>query len=556
MTERWSDEEVDVGEPGSTVGARWQLRSVPEDRARRYRDEGWWNDETLGETVARGLGRSAHATFRVRSSVRPWQGTFADVDRSARALAGALRADGVGPGDVLVFQLPNWVEAGITFWAAAYLGVVVVPIVHFYGAKEVDYILRTVSPAVVVTADRFGHNDYLATYRELLPAHPAARWLVIGESSGGHLPPGAVPFGSYLDGEPVAGPEPVDPDEPAIVGFTSGTTRNPKGVVHSHRTIGCETRQLNYMFPTGGPPQITGAPVGHFIGMLSAFMVPLLRDAAVNLIDVWDPGEVLRMMREEGLSVGGGATYFLTSLLDHPDFTPEHLALIPFAGLGGSAVPAAVTRRATDLGIKAFRSYGSTEHPSITGSLLDDPEVKRLTTDGRAMPGVELRLDDDGQILSRGPDCFVGYIDPELTAAVFDEDGWYHTGDVGVLDDDGYLTITDRISDIIIRGGENISAAEIEELMMGLTGVAEVCVVAAPDQRLGEQAAAVIRVREGMATPTIPMVRDHLAASGLSRQKWPESLFRVDEFPRTPSGKVQKFVLRQQIREGRLTPSP
>ncbi len=234
------------------------------------------------------------------------------------------------------------------------------------------------------------------------------------------------------------------------------------------------------MFPTGGPPQITGAPVGHFIGMLNAFMVPLLRDAAVNLIDVWDPGEVLRMMREEGLGVGGGATYFLTSLLDHPDFTPEHLALIPFAGLGGSAVPAAVTRRATDLGIKAFRSYGSTEHPSITGSLLDDPEVKRLTTDGRALPGVELRLDDDGQILSRGPDCFVGYIDPELTAAVFDEGGWYHTGDVGVLDDDGYLTITDRISDIIIRGGENISAAEIEELMMGLTGVAEVCVVAGP----------------------------------------------------------------------------
>ena len=421
MTESWSDEEVDVGEPGSTVGARWQLRSVPEDRARRYRDEGWWNEETLGETVARGLGRSAHATFRVRSSVRPWQGTFADVDRSARALAGALRADGVGPGDVLVFQLPNWVEAAITFWAAAYLGVVVVPIVHFYGAREVDYILRTVSPAVVVTADRFGHNDYLATYRELLPAHPGARWLVVGESSGGHLPPGAVPFGSYLDGEPVAGPEPVDPDEPAIVGFTSGTTRNPKGVVHSHHTIGCEARQLNYMFPTGGPPQITGAPVGHFIGMLSAFMVPLLRDAAVNLIDVWDPGEVLRMMREEGLGVGGGATYFLTSLLDHPDFTPEHLALIPFAGLGGSAVPAAVTRRATDLGIKAFRSYGSTEHPSITGSLLDDPEVKRLTTDGRALPGVELRLDDDDQILSRGPDCFVGYIDPELTAAVFDD---------------------------------------------------------------------------------------------------------------------------------------
>jgi acyl-CoA synthetase len=550
-----SDEEVDVGEPDSAAASRWQLRSVPEDRARRYVAEGWWNDETLGDTVARGLARSGHAPFRVRSSVRPWQGTFADVDRSARALAAALRAEGVAPGDVVVFQLPNWVEAGITFWAAAYLGAIVVPIVHFYGAKEVEYILSTVSPAVVVTADRFGHNDYLATYRELLPGHPGARWLVVGGSGPHGLPPGAVPFESYLDGAPIVDPVTVDPDSPAIVGFTSGTTRHPKGVVHSHRTIGCEARQLDHMFPTGGPPQITGAPVGHFIGMLGAFLVPLLRDSSVHMIDVWDPAAVLRMMRDEGLGVGGGATYFLTSLLDHPEFTAEHLALIPFAGLGGSAVPVAVTRRAADLGIKAFRSYGSTEHPSITGCLLDDPEVKRLTTDGRAMPGVEVRLDDVGQILSRGPDCFVGYLDPELTVAVFDEDGWYRTGDVGVVDDEGYLTITDRISDVIIRGGENISAAEIEELMMGLGAVAEVCVVAAPDDRLGEHAAAVVRVRDGRAPPTIEEVRGHLSAAGLSRQKWPESLYPVDELPRTPSGKVQKFVLREQIREGRLTPS-
>ena len=267
--------------------------------------------------------------------------------------------------------------------------------------------------------------------------------------------------------------------------------------MHSHRTIGFEARQLDHMFPVGGPPQITGAPVGHFIGMLNAFLVPLLRDRPVNLVDVWDPGEVLRLMLADGLGVGGGATYFLTSLLDHPDFTDEHLALMPFAGLGGSTVPVAVTERATKLGIKVFRSYGSTEHPSITGCLLDDPEDKRLTTDGRALPGVEVRLDEHGEILSRGPDCCLGYTDAALTAAVFDADGWYRTGDVGVLDDDGYLTITDRVSDIIIRGGENISAQEVEEVLLGLDAIAEVSVVAAPDERLGERAAAVIRVREG-----------------------------------------------------------
>ncbi|HEV3132200.1 MAG TPA: AMP-binding protein [Acidimicrobiales bacterium] len=551
MADELMAEEVDVGEASSRGGDRWHLRTVPDELARRYRSHGWWNDASLGEVVARGMGRLGRTPFRVRSSVRPWKGTFADVDGAARALAGALHEEGVGPGDVVAFQLPNWVEAGITFWAAAYLGAVVVPIVHFYGPKEVEYILRTLSPDVIVTADRFGHNDFLATYEELLDGR-AARWLVVGGVPGGGLPSRARAFSSMLGTDPVLGPERVDPDLPAIIAFTSGTTRDPKGVVHTHRTIGCETRQLDHLFPTGGPPQITGAPVGHFIGMLGAFLVPLLRERPVNLIDVWDPAEVLRMMHEEGLGVGGGATYFLTSLLDHPDFTPEHLALMPFAGLGGSAVPEAVTRRATDLGIKVFRSYGSTEHPSITGCLLDDPEDKRLTTDGRALPGVEVHLDEEGQILSRGPDCFLGYTDCELTQSVFDGDGWYRTGDVGVVDDQGYLTITDRISDIIIRGGENISAAEIEELLMGLDEVAEVCVVAEPDERLGERAAAILRVRDGSNAPTLQAIGDRLGAEGLARQKWPESVYEVEEFPRTPSGKVQKFLLRQQLREGRL----
>jgi acyl-CoA synthetase (AMP-forming)/AMP-acid ligase II len=223
---------------------------------------------------------------------------------------------------------------------------------------------------------------------------------------------------------------------------------------------------------------------------------------------------------------------------------------MPYAGLGGSTVPVAVTERATRLGITVFRSYGSTEHPSITACLVDDPEDKRLTTDGRALPGVELRLDEHGEIISRGPDCRLGYTDPELTASVFDDDGWYRTGDVGVLDDEGYLTITDRVSDIIIRGGENISAQEIEELMLGVDGIAEVSVVAAPDARLGERAAAIVRLRAGAPVPSLSEVRDHLAAAGLARQKWPESLHVVDEFPRTPSGKVQKFRLRQQLRDG------
>ena len=536
-----------------TAGARtWGRRPLPDDLRARYLAEGWWTDRTLGSLVDDGLRTKSGLAFNVRSAVHPFSGTIGDIDGGARRLATALAARGVGPGSVIVAQMPNWAEAGIAFWAACHLGAVVVPVVHFYGAKEVGYILRATEPDVVVTPDRFGYTDHLELYSQLLGEHPDALWLVVGDTPRDALPPRATPFPDLLEADPLAAPVAADPDGAALIAFTSGTTRDPKGVMHSHRTLGFEARQLDAMFPDIGPPLITGAPVGHFIGMLNAFVLPLMRDNPVNLVDVWDPGQVLRMMTEEGLGMGGGATYFLTSLLDHPDFTEEHIALMPFAGLGGSTVPIAVTERATKLGIRCYRSYGSTEHPSITGCTLDDPEEKRNRTDGRPLEGVEMRLDDDGEIISRGPDCCIGYTDPELTAAVFDADGWYRTGDVGVLDADGYLTITDRVSDVIIRGGENISAQEVEELLLGLGPIAEVSVVAAPDERLGERAAAVLRLREGADAPTLEDVRAHLAAAGLAKQKWPESLHVVADLPRTASGKVQKFKLRQDLREGRL----
>ena len=264
-------------------------------------------------------------------------------------------------------------------------------------------------------------------------------------------------------------------------------------MIHSHQTLGFETRQLLANYPPGRGRQLTALPVGHFIGMLGAFLIPVIEGAPIDLCDVWDPGRAIDLMESDGVSLGGGPPYFVTSLLDHPRFTDDHLRYIKYLGLGGSTVPAAVTRRLADLGILVHRSYGSSEHPSITGSHCTAPEDKRLFTDGEARPGVEIRLADDGEILSRGPDLCLGYTDPALTARAFDEDGWYHTGDIGVMDDDGYLTITDRKSDIIIRGGENISALEVEEILLGLPAVAEAVVVAAPDPRLGEHAAAVLR---------------------------------------------------------------
>ncbi len=524
------------------------MRTVPPDLVEKYEQQGWWTDEGLGHMVAAGLSAMSDKPFNVHSQMRPWRGTCGEVDDKARALAGHLSARGVGPGDVVVFQLPNWLEAGVTFWASAYLGAVVIPVVHFYGEKEVGHILRTVRPEVFVSAARFGPMDFIATHAALVAElDDPPIWLVVGDVE---LPQGSEAFDEALTGDRIDGPLPVDPNAPAVVGFTSGTTQDPKGVVHSHRTIAFENRQLSGLMADYAPDQLTAAPVGHFIGMLNAFLSPLVKIRPVNMIDVWDPAEVLRLMVEENLTMGGGATYFLLSLFDHPDFGPEHLERMPVVGLGGSAVPSSVMERAEALGIKGYRSYGSTEHPSITGCTVDHPADKRHHTDGPPMEGVEMRLDEDGEILSRGPDLFLGYIDETLTERVFDDDGWYRTGDVGAVDDDGFLTITDRVSDVIIRGGENISAVEVEDALLSMDAVAEVAVVAVPDDRFGERAAAVMRLMPEADLPDLEAVQSHLTNVGLAKQKWPEILHQTDDFPRTPSGKVQKFIVRSNLREG------
>ena len=176
----------------------------------------------------------------------------------------------------------------------------------------------------------------------------------------------------------------------------------------------------------------------------------------------------------------------------------------------------------------------------------------RDSTDGDPRPGVEIRIGPDGEIYSRGPDLCLGYTDDDLNASAFDDDGWYRTGDIGVIDEDGYLTITDRKADIIIRGGENISALEVEEVLLTMPAVAEAVVVAAPDARLGERAVAVLRIRQGRQMPTMAEVRSHFKQAGAAAQKWPEELRRIPEgqdYPRTASGKVQKFLVRQSVRD-------
>jgi acyl-CoA synthetase len=554
-----------AGPSGS--GPPWDLHRPPDELVARWLEAGLWPEEPvpLGQLVDQSLRQFADRPFTFRSEYRPWKGTYGEIRQLALRAAEGLARRGISSGDIVAFQLPNWVEAAITFYAVTYLGAVIVPIVHTYGPKEVAYILRRSDVRLFVTPERFGSTDYLSHLDEVRADLPVLESvIVVGD---GPAPAGTENFRALLEMPPLATPLWGDPRQPVVIAYTSGTTADPKGVIHSDVTLMAEISHQSTMRGAGGRVDraaLVGAPLGHAGGMYSSLLTPLPAGLPVHLIDKWDPAAVLAAMLEDGLSSGGGVTFFLTSLLDHPDCTPAHHALIGRAGMGGAAVPPAVSDRAEALGIDVSRSYGSTEHPSITGSWGDAPADKRKYTDGRPLPGVDIRLVDDdgrdvtpgqpGEILSRGPDMFLGYTDANLTREAIDAGGWFATGDIGQADEDGYITIVDRKKDIIIRGGENVSALEVEELLLRMPEIMEVAVVAAPDPRLGEHACAFVRVEAGAAGAAgaelaLTDIRSHLSASGLGRQKWPEELRLVDDLPRTPSGKVRKADLRRQLRE-------
>jgi len=528
------------------------------DVSARYVEQGWWDGSTLQGLLDRNLRASGAAQFRIHSDVRPYHGTIADVRAVAARLAGGLRVAGLQDGDRVAFQLPNWMEAAASFWGLIAAGAILVPIPHSYGPHEVRHILRQTKARAVIIADRFGARDYLSEYEALRPDLPdLEQVIVVGTSA--VLPDWTTSFESITDADPHVGRS-ARPEDPAVIGYTSGTGASPKGVILSHRALAFEVpAHMASVVRKVMKPMLNASPVAHVAGMMVSLLVPPVKNEAIHLIDKWDPGKVLALARQYDLTAASGAAIFLTGVIDHPDFrlsdVPNYL---PRVSLGGSPVPEALVARAEAMGISVSRSYGMTEQPTISTVPADAPYEKRLLTNGVPLLGVEVKFVDPegrsvptgvaGELLCRGPDRCSGYLDPAVTAEAIDADGWLHTGDVGFYDDDGYVYISDRLKDIIIRGGENISAAEVEEQLLTYPGIGEAAVVAAPDHRYGERPCAFVLLQPGAASPTLTEIRNHLAATGLGRQKWPEDLRVIDELPRTPSGKIRKAQLRELLR--------
>ncbi len=519
---------------------------VPEDVLARWCADGTRAEHTLSSLFENVLQSHGDARLVVASAARPADMTLQNFGEQVRRLAGGLRARGIRPGDIVAVQLPNWVEAGIAHAAIAWLGAVILPIVHIYGPAELGHILLESRPKMLITAGEWRGVDYaLRAMNAPVEAGLVAR-CAVGRTNAADV----IGWDELLAAPPVARENTTRPEALALILYTSGTTSEAKSVFHSNASLASELA-ASLTYEADDRFALCPWPPGHIAGVFG-----LLRFWGAGLptilMDQWDGAEAVRLVDAYDIGRTSGTPMHLASLLDAADRAGESLPTLTDYLAGATVIPSALISRCAERGLKTYRSYGLSEHPTISRGRPDDPLEKRLFTDGRLCPGVEIRIigetgedlptGQEGEIVSRGPDMFIGYGRPETDARL--PGGWLRTGDIGRVDVDGYLSVTDRKKDIIIRGGENISSREVEEALVTVPGVIEAAVVGIPDVILGERVCAIVRLSPA-ATVSLLDVRLTFESLGLARQKTPERLIEMEDFPRTANGKVRKSELKR-----------
>jgi len=515
---------------------------APAELRARWRAQHVWTDETLLDRLASMPG---DALAIVDGDVRL---TVSDVRARSRAVADALSERGIGPGSVVALQLPNWWEAVVLCWAIWRVGAVASPITPTLGPHEVGFILDRTRAALMVVPQSFRGTDYPALVRST-----GYEGDVLVVRDGSSLPTTADGGGDGV-GDGVA----VSVDDDAVILWTSGTTSEPKGVVHTHQSLRVEADSISAahaMRP--GESLLLPMPVTHVAGLTYGVLLPVTNAITTVLMDTWEPGRALDLVEREAIAVMISTPVFMRTMIDHPAFAATDCESVRLFSLGGAGVaPAMVQEGAAAFDCWCKRTYGSTEYPTLTTGRFGDTLARDSTTDGPLIGAAELRIVDPqtlaevpngtaGELLARGPEMFVGYLDAALDTDAFVEGGWFRTGDLAVYDGE-YLTIVDRLKDIIIRGGENISAQEVEALLVTHPLVVEAACVAMPDPVMGEKVCAFVLVAPDSVV-TLDDLRAHLLERGLARFKLPERLEIRDTLPRTASGKVQKSPLRDEL---------
>ncbi|MEO7688539.1 MAG: AMP-binding protein [Sphingomonas sp.] len=519
----------------------------------RYAGGDYWDGRTLGDWARLRADETPDELVFLGDPTRP---TYAGLLADGEALARALIDLGIRPGEVISFQTPNWAEAAVINLAAALGGYVINPIVHIYRDAEVRQMLGDCGARIFFVAETFRSIDYAAMIDRIRPSLPALEHVVYVR------PASRTPSLTALvdHGRTLTHPLPdVDPNGTKLLLYTSGTTGKPKAVLHSHNTL---ARVLDVTFRhlrvVGQDIVLMPSPVTHITGYAGALERPFQLGSRAVLMEQWDAAAAVDLIDRYQVTSTVAATPFLMELCNTARAQGRSLPSFQSFACGGAAVPAELVSAANTALANpcAYRVYGSSEVPQTTQGYSPASEpMLAATTDGHALD-YDLRIVDEhdrdcppgveGEVLVRGPAMFLGYGDPEQTRQAITEDGFFRSGDIGLLTLLGALVITGRKKDLIIRGGENISAKEIEDVLHLHPGVREAAVVAMPHARLGEGVCSFIVLRDG-EKPDAAALSAHVLASGMARQKCPERFEFVADLPRTASGKVRKDVLREEI---------
>jgi acyl-CoA synthetase (AMP-forming)/AMP-acid ligase II len=521
----------------------------------RYVADKSWENVVISEVAE----RQAHvAPDRVVVIDEKRHLTFLDIWNEAQRLAVALASRGLQRGEVISFQLPNWYETMIINLSASIGGFVCNPIIPIYRDAEVGFILRDASSRVLFIPDCFRSINYLEMIERLRPTLPDLKEIILVRSRHD----GYENFDDLLcsDVSHIEFAKP-DPNELKLLMYTSGTTGKPKGVMHTHNTLWAETVAVrDFWRITQADRVFMPSPVTHITGYLYALELPFASDIGAVLMEKWDPYEAVRLIDEHRATFTIGATPFLVELARAARENGTSLKSLRLFACGGAPVAPELILEATQSfsNCQAARIYGCTEAPTISAGTLpeDDPSLGAMT-DGRILNTELVVLDPHGVIVSdgcegeicvRGPELMVGYTDQAETDKAFDAEGFFHTGDLGFVSRGCFVTISGRMKDLIIRGGENLSPKEIEDCLITHRELLDASVVAAPHPRLGETVMAYL-IAKGTTRLSLEDIAQHLQACGMARQKFPEHLEYVSEFPRTASGKVRKDILRVRAQE-------
>jgi len=529
------------------------LAAIAADRARlrrRWAEAGHYAATSISQALAAGARRHPEVESVYYADGKPGRTTNRELFARGLEVAAALRARGVRAGDVVAVQLPSWLETAALFQGIAHAGAVALPIVSIYGRAEVEFALRQSRARAYFAPARWRNTDYVPRC-EAFAALPHLEQIVL---LGDEVP---APFTAWREflraAAPGFAPHAARPGDVSLLMYTSGTSAAPKGVQHTHETLLCEWGRPTY---ANRGLQLANLPAGHYTGY-GFLLRPSLQGAPMVFLDHWNAALAAEVVERHRVRHGGGTPIFLFGLLDAARERGRDLSSLESFSMAGQGMTPAMVERADRHGFPGARVYGSTEHPTVTAFDPTLPFERRAFTDGRIDDGNEVRIVDDagrdlppgadGEILTRGPELFVGYLDAEVDRESFLPGGWFRTGDVGRLDAEGFLTVTDRKKDIIIRGGENLSSVEIEEVLSRHPAVAAAAAVAMPDPRYGERVCAYVELRPGTSL-TLAEVAAHFASAGVARQKTPERLEVVDRLPRNASGKVRKVELRERLR--------